>query len=78
MTSREVLPLSEVYNCPRCNVKSFWEHEQPLMLPHLIKAKGGSGVAMDFQHGIAVKALVCETCRYVEFKLILGNEDLNL
>lgn len=70
--------MSEIFNCPRCNVKTYYKHEDPILLPRLVKANDGNGLATDIQHGLAVWAMVCDTCKHVDFTLILGNEDLNI
>jgi len=70
--------LKEIINCPRCGVKSFYEYEYPLLLPRIVPEEGPHGIKTDVENGIAVRAMVCETCRHIEFKLILGRDDLGI
>ncbi|GBF73203.1 hypothetical protein PA598K_01488 [Paenibacillus sp. 598K] len=70
--------MSEAYSCPKCGIKTFIKHDEPLMLPRLVKSDNGNGIMTDTTSGIAVTAIICTTCRYVEFNAILGDEDLVL
>lgn len=68
--------MTEYLNCPRCNVKTYYLHEDPIMLPRIVKSDTGNGIAVQSNTGLVVRAMICDTCRHIDFTLVLGEEDL--
>lgn len=68
--------MEETYKCPGCGVQTLIQYSDPLMLPKLIKVDSGNGISVDLKHGIAVRAWICTTCKHIEFKAVIGNDDL--